>query len=571
MTRERHKKPWITLAIIITIITVLTISLNSILENTLQQTINSQIKTYNSTSAKKLEVGKISLNIWARTLTINDIRIVPDSSMFKKLKQGSLEQMSILEINIPHLKINRLGIFEIVIKRKLSLKKILLNDVEFTIYKNELNVVPQKTESKPSLDSISVAKLKSISLGKIEFNLFRYTTINVNTNDTIFSFSGNNFEIDGLELDKVFNSERQFNLNTEKLSLKMREQRINLQDANYIIILDKLNYSFADGIITSSNFAIKPAIDKYKLGASYKYTKEVFGVEVKSVNIFGYKIAKGLKQGIIDIDSILIDGANIDIYKDRHLPFDLDKRPLLIQQKLKALKQPLYIKNVRVNNCNFNFTLQPEGTQKLLHVSISDISGNIGFITSIKDSLKSDKNLTINFDGVLMDASPLSLTIKMPYNSPVDSFYFSGKLGRGNLPKFNPALYPATGIKFNGGHLNSLNFYAHASPNFSVGQMTMLYNDLEAEINKKNVDKKNKLLSFGANTVLRVSNPTKKGKTRISTINIKRTLYKGFGNLLWKTVQSGVINTILPTGKSYKKETESNKTKTKKRLNRKRK
>ena len=554
MKRKNYSKHWELLAITITIIVVLVFSINLILSSILSNSINNHLETFNSTSNKEIKVGKITLNIWTGTLTVKDISIVPDSSLFEQLKNGRLKQMSIMEINIPLLRFSKLGLYKIFSEHNLSLNKILLRGVEFISYKNDLNVNVEDDKSKLSLDSIYIEGLESINLNNIDFELFSYTTIDVKTNDTIFSLQGNSFEIDGLALEKTTNSDNYFVLNTEKLALKMQQQRINLSNANYFIALNQLDFYYDTGAINASGFTLKPSVDKYKLGGSYKYTKEVFDVEVKSINVFGYKAAKALKHGVIDIDSVLVDGLKLGIYKDRHLPFNLDNRPLFLQQKLKALKQPLHIKNIRISNSDFDFELRVEESEDLLKVDIENISGNIDFLTSIKDSLQSGKKLAIDIKGILMDASPLHVNIIMPYNSPVDSFYFSGELGSGDFAKFNQALYPATGIKFNGGRLNSLKFYAHANPNAAVGQMTMLYNDLEAEISKKASGERSNFLSFGANTVLRVSNPSKKGKTRTSIAKTDRVAYKGFGNLLWKTVQSGLINSILPMGKSHNEE-----------------
>ncbi len=555
MKRKSNKKRWILLGTVVAIIVALVLSLNIILGSILRHYVDGHLETINNNSHKELKVGKVKFNLLERTLTLKNLSIVPDSSMFEQLKHDKLNRVSIMEINIPMLEFRRLGIFKILTQRNLSLNKILVRGVEFTVYKSEFDT-GIKEDDKPaiSLDSIQIKKLNGINLSNVEFELFSYTTINVTTNDTILSFHGNDFEIRGLEMVKTNSSGDYFRVNTENLLLKMQQQRIYMRNANYFISLGELDFSFIDSLITASDFMVKPTHDKYKMGASYKYAKEVFEVEIKSIELFGYKVGKAFRQGVIDIDSILVDGMNIDIYKDTHRPFDLDQRPLFIQQQLKTLKQPLFIKNLRIANGNFNFALLPEGSKKILHVDINNIEAEIDFITSVKDSLQSGKKLNVNLNGVLMGASTLTFNMIMPYNSPVDSFYFSGELGAGDFSKFNPALYPATGIKFSGGRLNRLKFYAHANPEHSEGLMTMLYEDLEAEIVKKNSNKKNKFLSFTANAVLHTSNPSKKGKTRIALINTDRVEYKGFGNLLWKSVQSGLINTILPTGKLHKEE-----------------
>ena len=557
MTKKSRKKLGITLGIVLLIVAAFTLSTNIILGTILRNVIDSQLESISKKSNKELSVGKVRFNVLARTLTLKDISINPDSSHFEKLKQGKLNQVSVMKIKVPVLKLQGMGIIEMLLNREFSLNKILFKGVEFTIFRNELNTAEaEENNSNPfSADSIYIAGLNGINLSKVSFEKFNYTTINIKTNDTIFSFKGNGFEIKGLELYKT-ESKGFFKFNTDNLSLKMRRQRIDLRNANYFIFLRKFDFSFSDNLIVASDFMVKPTRDKYKLGASYKYTTGVFDVEAKSIKIYGYNIDETLRQGILDIDSICIDGLQFEIYKDRTKPFDESKRPLFVQEQLKTMKQPLHIKKVKVSNSDFNFVLRPEKSDNLMKIGISNINIEANFITSIKDSLQSDKQLNINLEGILMKTSALHLNIIMPYNSPVDTFYFSGELSGGDFKKFNPALFPVTGIKFDGGRLNSMRFYAYASPKSAKGLMTMLYEDLKAEIPKKDVKKKNKFLSFTANTVLRTSNPNKNGKTKVVLVKANRVEYKSFGNLLWKTVQSGLINTILPTGKTHKEEKE---------------
>jgi len=160
--------------------------------------------------------------------------------------------------------------------------------------------------------------------------------------------------------------------------------------------------------------------------------------------------------------------------------------------------------------------------------------------------------LTINFKGKLCKTASLNLDIFMDYNTWNDSYSFTGDIGKAQFTDFNPAIYPAAGVKFSDGTLNSIQFTVNGTPNGSEGKMSMLYSNLEADLS--NTKKEKKGLSWMANSVLVSSNPSKKGKLRIAEIEFERTPYKGFGNLLWKSVMSGMMNTLNPLGKTVKEE-----------------
>jgi len=158
-----------------------------------------------------------------------------------------------------------------------------------------------------------------------------------------------------------------------------------------------------------------------------------------------------------------------------------------------------------------------------------------------------------------MEKTPLTAKFVLPLNSSIDTFYFTGHLASAKLKEFNRASLPAIGVKFNSGQLNELSFSGSGSSRYSGGEMTMLYTDLDAEVVKKNQKDKSKFLSWAANTVIHTSNPGKNNKLRVAQMEAERVIYKGFGNIVWKALQSGIVNSVTPTGKIKKTSKEQKK------------
>ncbi len=155
------------------------------------------------------------------------------------------------------------------------------------------------------------------------------------------------------------------------------------------------------------------------------------------------------------------------------------------------------------------------------------------------------------FKGRVMNKASLGVQFIFPLAVKSDTFYFSGDVyGPVPFSVFNPAIYPAAGLKFNDGILDTLTFSGSANPIYSSGTMLMLYHNLGLQaMKKKEVQTANKFLSWGVNSLIRKNNPRiGEGKeAKAVSMFFLRNVEKGFGNFFWKTLFSGMKATILPS------------------------
>jgi len=546
------------IGLVVVVILILGLSLNFILSSFVSSAVNAQLNIINEKNHLDITVEKVKINVFSTTIILKGLDIKPDSAVKSAFKSGNSDKASIYEFKIADVRLRGVGLAEVLFEKHLALRRIIVKGISLDIVqgKKTTKTTANNTHKKKSIsiDSLHIGYFSQIDLSKIDIEQYSFNIIDAHTADTTTSYKGDKLQIKGIRLDAYEETKGVFHFNTEKLNLKLKRQRYDLKGGDYFLYFDKLDFSFSDSLIRISNIKFKPTRDKFELASSFKYTKEVFDVELSSLSIHGFKIGNAIKTGVIDIDSVVVDALNIAIFKDKNQPWDYDKRPQFIQQKLKKLKQPIFVDKVLVKNSKLKYSDRAKGAKDIMVVDITNMNAELNYVTSIRDSLRSGNDLTINLNGKLMDSSPMNLDIVMPYNSRVDTFYFSGSLGTAKFINFNPAIYPAAGIKFTQGTLNSVFFSCSASPKASAGTMTMLYSEMEAEVVKKEVEENSKALTWIANAVIPISNPSKKGKTTIAKISFERVLYKGLGNLIWKSVQSGLVNTINPFGKVVKED-----------------
>jgi hypothetical protein len=110
-------------------------------------------------------------------------------------------------------------------------------------------------------------------------------------------------------------------------------------------------------------------------------------------------------------------------------------------------------------------------------------------------------------------------------------------------------LEPSINIKFNGGKVNRMTFSFDANDNVSKGWMEFLYQDLDVELLQKESGNAKGFLSSLANWVAVSNNPSPGKKLKIVEIGYERDKNKGIINYVWKTIQSGMVRTIVPLKK----------------------
>ncbi|PLX02090.1 MAG: hypothetical protein C0595_12220 [Marinilabiliales bacterium] len=548
-----RKRLIIFLSITIITLIVLGLSLNFILSSIATKTLDNKLDTINKSSGIFIDIGKLKINVFSSTLIFKDVEIRPDSASVILFNTGKFNKPSQKEFFISDIRVKGYSIVKLLFHKEIEIKKILISDASLLIRQTKNYIEDKNIQQEKSLtisDSINIPMLKNGKLGTIDLNNFKLNVINIDRKDTVFKYNSEHIDIEGIEVAQKNEGDEYSKFDTKNLQIIMSNQNIDLRNERYLISFSSFLYSNADSSIELRNFTYKPKVEMKKLAASYKFDKEVLDIEATSLNMVGVKLGKFLNEGLFDLDEMVFESPKIKIFKDKNNPPDYDRNPLFPQQILKQLKEDINIDKIYIKDGYFSYSeLSPKSTMAVF-VDMTDLNADIQGVTSLEDSISSDKKLWIDVNAKLNGIAAMNLQIMMPYNSSVDTFYFSGGLGTCNLVPFNKALYPATGIKFKNGDLTQLTFSVKASPKRSEGQLLMLYDNLEAEVTKLSDHETDKTLSWLANLVLPSSNPSKRGRVKTAKIEFERVSYKGFGNLLWKSVQSGLVNTISPIGKT---------------------
>ena len=567
MTISKKQKRWlIIIGIVVGTLAVLILAINLILASIIEKKITNSLEKLPD-KKYQITLERVGVNILTGNINLRNLQIDPDSIFIEQLKQGQLKQSMVIRANLPLFRMAGFDLLKTITDGDIDIRKILFKNATVQVLvgkklRQEKTAIVNEEKKGFSLDSIQIAGINGIEIGKFELKNFKIEFYDLIKDELIFENRGLDFVVTGIESKKLSEDSDYFAFGMQNGKVEITEEELKLPGGNYLISFKKLKLDLTDSTLFISNFVLKPQIkDRFKMAKKLVYTKGIFNMAVKEISFSAIDAMRLIHQGELVIGHIQITGMDMDIFKDKRKPWDENLRPKYPNQALRTMDFPIYIGSIDLDKSHLKYHEESAKLFGNLMVTLNKMEASVKHITSMKDSAR--KPMNVNLRAKLFNTANMTVDMLLPLNSRVDTVFISGSLGKSEMSKFDPALYPALGMKITAGTLNSVVFKARANRNYIDGEMVMMYDGLETEVKKKKDKDTDKFMSWLANSVVRKSNPGKNDKLRTVPMHFDRDMYKGFINIAWKGVQTGLVHTVSPTGKVIKEEKKTGKKKAK--------
>lgn len=565
--RQKHLMKITTAILLVFVLTLFLI--NIILGNFIEKKLNRPI-SIGDINLYNLSVGKVRTNLLLGSIQLSNIQLKPDTALLRKARNGAAQSPLIFNFDINELRLANINLISAVTAKKFNIKEIALENPQITVLKGEKpEITPNNSgvsETPFSIDSIQIKGISGLNVKRILLNQLDIAFIDLLSSDTLMANKTVRAEIKGLALHHLPDSDGFLKLDLSKFAVDINNEEILLPGGDYRLSLNQISLGTQKDELVINGVKLKPSDNNLeRFARKLYYTSEMYNVELSTVHLKKINLIENIKNGTFIVDSLHVAGLNLSILMDKSFPFNTEKRPQLPNHTLKNMDFPVYIGEIRIEESNLNYQEKMPDVKEPMTVTLDNLKVVINRPTSVKDSLAVRKDMTIKLQADFMNDAKMQINFAFPLYQFTDTFFYDGSVGPTQFPTFNKASFPAVGAKFTDGELNSLRFEGSANNTINTGEFTMLYNNLQAELTRKDYKTKNKLFSWVANTALYDANPGKNGETRVGLMHFERVPYKGFGNFMWKTIENGIINTVLPSGKKNKVNDDKNKGKKKER------
>jgi hypothetical protein len=530
----------ITFAILGVIIIALFILLGVYTDRVIDPYVRSLLNTSKPMN-HKVEYAKIKVNLFKGVIKVKDVRMYPDSSLVKTERLW-------IDLKVSTIELTDFRIWDILLHKALIIGDLeMLNpsvEVHLPVEKpqeilEDLEVKEKKKEKSPLLTSIT---LQRIYLADGTFKLIR--------NDVVLASSPDiNLVIDDIKLKKDSQNDP-IGYTYGEVNLLLYNIALYSETGLYDMSLGSFEVSKGDSTIILKDFRMIPKYDKKEHYKNLKYTKERFDVKIGEIAVSGFGFGRVLAGFPLDISAIRIDNVDADIYKDKNLPFDLTKFPLFYNESFVNIPIPIRIDTVEIANSKLLYNELTNGRTEIGSIVLENFALQVYDLTNMvkeDDTITNEMHLYIQ--ALVMGEGNMNVEVILPLEGNLRRLECSGSVGAMRLSPLNSFLEPSLNIKFNDGKVNRMTFFYTGDDNKTRGWMEFLYNDVDIVLLKKDQEKEWGVASFLANQMTHSNNPLPGKEPKTVEIGCDRDKNKGLINYVWRTIQSGMIRTILPSAK----------------------
>jgi hypothetical protein len=502
-----------------------------------------------SDSLYTLQYNDLDLNLLTGSLSIYNVSLSRDSAIYAKLQQQHKAPKLLYSLSADRVDLSYFKVLRYFRHKELSAGALELHSPSIVLELNHQNI--DTTKPRNAYQNIS-KKIRSLFIGSLlldDINL-KYTIIKKDSSLSMMQVSQLRVKVKDLLIDSVAMEDPTRFLYARNYEFDLKEYKSRTADSLYWMHLRDVHYSAAEQKLGIGQFHVEPRYSKSAFDVKAKTQRDRFDVQLNDLEILSLQPRKLLEDQVIWANKLTIANAKLDIYRNRNLPPPPgNKLGQFPNQLLLKLDIPIYIDTLIGNKTEVAYTEINPKSQEAGKISFHHVHATFRNITNIDSMIAKDGHIRADMDAVLMRTGKLRAHFDFSLKDGSGGFGVSGQVKGMDGRELNPVLKPLGMVEVKSCNINDVTFSMTGNEKGASGEVKFLYSDLKVNILKKDDDtkefKKKGLISLFANALfIKDSNPAKE-ETHVAHPHFTRDPQKSFFNLVWKTLFTGIKETVL--------------------------
>lgn len=502
----------------------------------------------------KLDVERINVDALDEQIVVLNASLSIDSARLTQLDEQKQAPNDVYKIAFKNLVIEGIGPDDFLKKKNIDLGTLFIKDptVEIFHHNRDYNYVPADTSSlyKRIAKQIGHFSVKDILVENVDFKYRNKAKENKLTHLQNVTVNFHDILIDST----TQNDSTRF-LYAKDAGIILKNYNLATADSLYNFHIDSFSLNAASHFLEANGLSLKPRGKKENFSQKLPYYKDRYDVSIAKASVKNIDWWQLVSEDGFTASQVKLSDGNVEVFADRTLP-DPHKNKVgnYPHQLLTRLKLPVMIDTIQVQNFKVTFTELNEKTKKKGSVIFDDINGAFSNITNRKEVIATHKYFSLDAHAKLMSAGPLHALFKFDLAN-ADKGNFSLDLEVGNMDGkiLNVATKTLGLFEIKSADINKISAHMNANNYRSNGTVAFFYKNLEVAVLKQDEAESNKLkkrglISFIANSfVIEKSNTADDKNKDPKKVSYKRDPEKSFFNLIWKTLFTGLGDTVKGT------------------------
>ncbi|WP_305660159.1 hypothetical protein [Daejeonella sp.] len=501
----------------------------------------------------RIEFQNIRVNFVTGRLDVSNIRFIPDTLVYEKMKVDSIAPRHLYEVEIGELILKRIQPWKIYSSGKLEISAIEIDRPTLKVVFSKTRNTKSSTEEdlRTAYQHLS-PYLNSVKIGNIIFRNadFKYVDHSAEGGSRITELKDLYLRISDLLIDSASQFDRSRLYYTKDIYAELLGYKTITADGNYNLQFSEFKASTAGRYAYIKGFRLLPKFSEMEFSRRFKFQKNRYSAHFEdiSLNNVDYKLLNRDRRLIAS--SLTLNKGKMSVFLNRGRPDSLRDRGVNFPQlalrrfQLDTTIDTVLLKDSHVNYSEYNPDSRRKGT-----LSFGGINGSIVNLTNDSLNLIKNKFSDVKLTSLLMDRGRLDIAMKFNLPDPAGAFQFSGKLGKLDAEMFNSAIRPLSLIEVKSGFINEMNFNGRGSIKGVRGSLTCYYNDLkitllETRENSSRLKRKGIASIFANILIIKDDNPMKGQPVRRAAFYYARPEHSSFFNMIWKGFAEALLNTI---------------------------
>ncbi|MBP3943510.1 hypothetical protein J5U18_08025 [Sphingobacteriaceae bacterium WQ 2009] len=501
-----------------------------------------------SDSLYTLSYDDLDLNITLGHITIKNLKITPDTAVYRQLEQAKKAADNRYAIGVKLFKVNGVKIRDIIFNKELSVKSIKLDQPDFNIvntyhaYNDTISNEPKKSFYEKMKDNLQAIAVEDIYLDSINM---KYTQVQQGVKQD-YTLRKVNLHVQDILVDSLSSADSSRFYHTKMIAISIPGFEYITPDKFYKASFQELKINTKTRDILLTKVIYRPTMSKPAFYRLKKQATSYIELAFDTLRMDNFDFRSLLNNKAIASRKTLLKGGKVSIYSDKHYPkFPIVKVGVSPHQQLLKVKTLLRLDTILVKNLDLAYTEMSGKFHREGTISFNDMEGVLTNVTNDSAALAKDKWMRSKLAAKVMNQGLLQANFGFDMTSKNGYHTYSGSISPMPATAFNTIIRPLLNVELSSGQIQKVRFDMQGTDYRNWGDFVFDYSGLKINLLKKPGDddskKSMKIVSYLVNQFfVNESNPDDKGIHHVAKVNYQRVPEHTFLKTVWQSLLAGI-------------------------------